>query len=179
MKYFIISDIHGSSYYFEKAMKFYDSFKCVKLLILGDLLYHGPRNDLPYGHDVKKLVKLLNERKDLIIAIKGNCDAEVDQMVLDFQIEDNMYLTINGRNVYLTHGHHDDIKQKFKKGTLVLSGHTHVYKFSYENGVYYFNPGSISLPKQNQEHTFAILENDEITLYDIKGNILNTYKLED
>ncbi len=180
MKYFVISDIHGSYYYFEKAIEYFKKSKCDKIIILGDILYHGPRNDLPYGHNVKNLVSILNQYKDYIIAVKGNCDAEVDQMVLDFKIHDEYNLNIDGINYYLIHGQHLDFddENNSKKGKVILYGHTHIYDFKNINGIYYFNPGSISIPKVYNEHTFAIIENKTIKLYDFEGNRINEYEVE-
>lgn len=177
MKYFILSDIHGSSYYFSKAMEQYDKMKADKLIILGDLLYHGPRNDLPYGHDVKKLVNLLNERKDDIIAIKGNCDAEVDQMVLNFTLHDNVLLKIGDKTLYLTHGHHLKDIHGLEKDTIILYGHTHVPRCEKVDDFYYVNPGSISLPKEDSKHSFLVYEDNIFYLYDLDGNLLNSYKV--
>lgn len=179
MKYLILSDIHGSSYYFEKALEYYDAHHCDKMLILGDLLYHGPRNNLPFGHDVKKLVNLLNDRKKDIVAVKGNCEAEVDQMVLEFPILDCVLLNINNKDVYLTHGHkiNPSSPVALKEKSLVLYGHTHVHKFEMVDGVYYFNPGSVSLPKNNQQNTFAVLENNVLSLMDIEGNLIEKYSI--
>ncbi len=180
MKYFIISDIHGSKYYFEKALKQYDLFHCDKMLILGDLLYHGPRNDLPNGYDVKNLFALLNSRKDDIIAVQGNCDSEVDQLVLDFPLHKEVRMKLFNREVLLTHGHKinpDNLDHLLKKGDLVLYGHKHIHKFENIEGVYYFNPGSISLPRNNQAHSFAIFEEDTISLYDEEGTLIEKYIL--
>ncbi len=179
MKFLILSDIHGSSYYFHKVLEFYKLFKCDKMLILGDLLYHGPRNNLPYGHDVKQLVELLNSFKDNIICVKGNCDAEVDEMVLDFPLYKEFKLHDNNRDIYLLHGHKLNFEEllPFKKNSLVLFGHTHIHDFFISKGVYYFNPGSLSLPKNKQKNSFAILDDDVIFLYDIEGNIIEKYNL--
>lgn len=180
MKYFVISDIHGSCYFFEKALEYYKKNNCKKIIILGDILYHGPRNDLPYGYDVKRLINILNDYKDDIIAVKGNCDAEVDQMVLNFKIYDEYNLKINGINYYLVHGHHLDVNNinNINKGKVILYGHTHIYDFKNINEVNYFNPGSISIPKIHKEHTFAIIENNTIKLCDIEGNILDKYEVK-
>ncbi len=179
MKYLILSDIHGSSYFFEKAMLQYKKNNCDKILLLGDLLYHGPRNNLPYGHDVKKLIDLLNSYKNDIICVKGNCDSEVDQMVLEFNINESAYVNNNNLDVYLTHGHkyNPSMPMNVKKGSLVLYGHTHIHNFEIVDEVYYFNPGSLSLPKNNQVNSFAILEDNELSLFDIDGNLLNKYEL--
>lgn len=178
MKYFVISDIHGSYYYFEKAMKQYDLLKCDKLLILGDMLYHGPRNDLPYGHDVKKLIQALNLRSKEIIAVKGNCEAEVDQMVLNFPINDFASVHFLNHDLYLTHGHHINPEHPIplNKGSVVLYGHTHIYDYKVVDDVIYFNPGSISLPKNNTLHSFATIDEEGIVLYDEDGKMISTYR---
>ena len=180
MKYFILSDIHGSAYYFEKAMVQYDLHQCDQLILLGDLLYHGPRNQLPYGYDVKKLVQILNERKKDILAIKGNCDAEVDEMVLSFPLKKSAILNWDNRKVYMTHGHHlnEETFDFLPENSLVLSGHTHVSGFKKEQGLYFFNPGSISLPKENTANSFAIYEANHLFLYDVTGKILNSFLLQ-
>lgn len=179
MKYFILSDIHGSAYYFKKAMIQFDALHCDKLLLLGDLLYHGPRNDLPHGFDVKTLVNLFNERKEQILAIQGNCDAEVDQMVLSFPLNKELIIKENKRTLYLTHGHH--LKEidfsNLSKNSLILYGHTHIPTFYMKEDLYYFNPGSISLPKENNKHTFGIYEENHLYLYDEDGNLLHQYTL--
>ncbi len=176
MKYFIVSDIHGSSYYFKQALKFYDEFDCDYLIILGDLLYHGPRNDLPEGFNVKELVKLLNERKKFIICVKGNCDSEVDQMVLEFPINDMVMLNCFNKNILMTHGHKYSVENPFKiKSDIVLYGHFHIPDYRKIENTIYFNPGSISLPKKNSPHSFAIMDEEGIKLYSCDGELLNVY----
>lgn len=165
MKYLIASDLHGSSYYVEKLEKIIKDEKPNKIILLGDLLYHGPRNAFPEQYDTVKVINILNSYKDSIIAVRGNCDAEVDQMVLEFPImDDYKVLEVDGLKLYLTHGHLNE-KVPYQDGILV-HGHTHVYHLSKE----YINPGSLSLPKVNNEHTYIVYENRCFRLFDIEGN---------
>ena len=170
MKYLIFSDVHGSSYYMSKIIHYFKKFHCDKLICLGDLLYHGPRNNLPYGHNPKEVVKLINEYKDRILMVKGNCEAEVDQMVLDFPIYETANL-FDKRNIVLTHGHHINPTNPIPvlEGSIVFYGHTHISKVDLVEGVYYINPGSISLPKDNTKHRFIVLEDDLCEWYDSDG----------
>jgi putative phosphoesterase len=130
MKWLIASDIHGSLYYGKKLIEQIKKEEPDKVIFLGDILYHGPRNDLPNDYNPKELIKLLNEYKDKIISVRGNCDSEVDQMVLEFPImADYMILTINDLTIFATHGHLYDVENiPFKGIDVVLSGHTHVQK---------------------------------------------------
>lgn len=177
MKYLIISDIHGSYYYLNKVLKIFDENKCDKIIILGDILYHGPRNDLPKEYNPKKVISLLNELSNKIIAIKGNCDAEVDEMVLSFKLNQD-YILNDSLNIYLTHGHHLNFNSQdnFSGIDIVLYGHTHVHKIEKRNNTMYINPGSISLAKEDLINSFAIMENNTINIYDFNMNVLLTYK---
>ena len=168
MKYLILSDLHGSlsSLIYKEVLD--ESFD--KVILLGDILYHGPRNDLPSDYNPKVLIKELNEIKDKILCIKGNCDAEVDQMVLDFKIEDYLNLNINGLNAHFEHGHHLDLYKG--NADIIIYGHTHIHELVRKNGVIYFNPGSIALPKMNQEKTFAVWEDRTIKIYNINKEVV-------
>ena len=179
MKYLIVSDIHGALDSAQIVCDVFKKEKCDKILCLGDILYHGPRNDLPNEYKPKEVVKLLNEYKDYIVAITGNCDAEVDAMVLAFKFNYTLDLDINGFNAHLEHGHHLDelLNKNYQKYDIVLYGHTHIPDNSEKNGVKFFNPGSITLPKNNTKRSYAIWENNIITLYDILGNVIDTLKL--
>ena len=176
-KYLICSDIHGSEPSFIKVYDYFINNNFDKLIILGDLLYHGPRNDLPEGYHPKGIIPLVNKLKDKIIMVKGNCEAEVDQMVLDFPIHNSKKMKINGKNVYLVHGHHlDKYHNKYKSGDIVLYGHTHVSKSETINGIRFINPGSTSIPKENTKKSFLVLEGDILRLMDLDGNIINEEK---
>lgn len=183
MKFLVLSDIHGSAESLEKALASFEK-ECDAIIMLGDYLNHGPRNPLPQGWDTKRTAELLNERKKKLICVRGNCDSEVDQMMLSFPCLTS-YSTIalpasNGiRRLFIHHGHlynREELASWLPKGTIVLSGHTHVTSMEEENGLFYFNPGSISLPKSDDGKTCGILEVDgdsvKVSLYNIEGNLI-------
>lgn len=175
MKWFIVSDIHGSFYYAQKAVEAFNKEKADKMLLLGDVLYHGPRNDLPREYNPKAVISILNDIKDKIICVRGNCDAEVDQMVLDFPIMAD-YIIINdcGVTIFATHGH------KFNEEELpsvsfdvLLHGHTHVPKNTRHEKYTYINPGSASIPKEESHNGYVIFENGSFTFKDFDGKIID------
>ena len=172
MKYLIASDIHGSKGSSEIILEKFNKFGCDKIILLGDILYHGPRNDLPEDYAPKKVIETLNSVSDKIVAVQGNCDAEVDQMVLNFKLHENFEFEECGVKFYLTHGHHVNAEcpADLKVGTVVLHGHTHVIKKDEVQGVTYINIGSITLPKNGTPKCFAVLENGEIKIYDLDEN---------
>lgn len=165
MKLLIASDIHGSAYYCEKLIAAYKASGAERMLLLGDLLYHGPRNDLPKDYNPKKVIAMLNEIGEELLCVRGNCDTEVDQMVLDFPIlADYAIIEWKGRRIYATHGHHfnPDNPPKLKTGDILLNGHTHVPKWEPfgDRGNWYLNPGSVSIPKEGSAHSYVILDKD-------------------
>lgn len=179
MKLMIISDIHGSYSCLKKVIDIFEEEKADKLLILGDILYHGPRNPLPLGHDPKKVVTLLNQYKDKIIAVRGNCDAEVDQMVLEFNImADYIQFYVDDRCFFLTHGHHYDKDHLayLNKGDVLVYGHYHVPILEKQDDIFVVNPSSISLPKQG-ERSYMIYENNEFTIYTLEKQVVMNMKL--
>ena len=177
-KYLICSDIHGSEPSFLKVLSYFNENKFDKLIVLGDLLYHGPRNDLPEGYHPKGIIPKINEIKDRVIMVKGNCEAEVDQMVLDFHIFNTKKLIINSKVIHLVHGHHlDKLHNSYLPNEIVFYGHTHVYKFEEINGVKYINPGSTSIPKENPQKTFMTLINNKVNLYDLDYNLLGSWEI--
>ena len=150
MKLLIASDIHGSAFWCRKLMDLAQAENPDKLILLGDLLYHGPRNDLPRDYAPKQVIPMLSAWKDKIIAVRGNCEAEVDQMVLPFPcMADYAELLVEGKTFYLTHGHHHnpDNLPPLEAGSIFLSGHTHVKMDRVIDGVRCLNPGSVSIPK--------------------------------
>ena len=163
MKLLIASDLHGSAYYTEKLLRAIEVEQPDKVLLLGDLLYHGPRNDLPRDYAPKKVIEMLNSVKEKLLCVRGNCEAEVDQMVLSFPVlAEYGVLFLEGRTIYAIHGH-KNMELPFCKGDLVFSGHTHVPKIEEKNGIYYANPGSVSIPKEGSAHGYMMLCDD--TLY--------------
>ncbi len=175
MKYFVLSDIHGCITYVEKALEIFDSSDCDKLLLLGDLLYHGPRNPLVDEYSPVKVISLLNKYKDRIIAIRGNCDSEVDQMVLDFpMMSDYTQIVIDNTNIFVTHGHLFDENNlpKLMKGDVFINGHYHVPVAKEVDGIYLLNPGSITLPKDDSKRSYGILTSKSFEIYDLDKNIV-------
>lgn len=166
MKYMIASDIHGSAFYCREMLKAYDREQADRLIILGDILYHGPRNDLPKEYAPKEVVTMLNERRETLFCVRGNCDTEVDQMVLEFPVlAEYCLLEINGQLLYITHGHKHNPKNPplLKNSDILLNGHTHIpacKTFITEGGAecIYMNPGSVSIPKGNSEHGYMTVE---------------------
>lgn len=183
MKIFIASDIHGSSFYCKKMIEAFNTEKADRILLLGDILYHGPRNDLPEGYAPKEVITMLNPLADRMICVRGNCDGEVDDMVLDFPvlaeyaiISDN---SLENNIIFATHGHHYNAASlpKLIKGDVLLHGHTHIPAFQNVEGVYVVNPGSVSIPKENSEHSYMIFENSEFTRKSLDGKILASFRV--
>lgn len=175
-KLMIASDIHGSAYYCRKLLERFNEEKPDRLILLGDILYHGPRNDLPEEYDPKKVIEMLNPLRNQIICVCGNCDTQVDQMVLDFNVlAEQAYVSCNDRDLVLVHGHKLDDKNMpaLKEGDILLCGHTHVPKCERKNGYIYMNPGSVSIPKEQSEHSYMILE-DHFYWKDLDGNVYKT-----
>ena len=161
MKLLIASDIHGSAYYCRKLLEAYKKEDADKLILLGDILYHGPRNDLPEEYAPKEVIAMLNPMKQEILCVRGNCDTEVDQMVLEFPIlADYGFLYERGRMIFLTHGHvfNENHLPMLKKGDILLHGHTHVPVCREHEEYIYMNPGSVSIPKEGSEHSYMTYE---------------------
>ena len=161
MKLIIASDIHVSAYWCQELMELVQQEQPDRLILLGDLLYHGPRNDLPRDYCPKQVIPMLSSLKEKIIAVRGNCEAEVDQMVLPFPcMADFCQLLLDGKTFYLTHGHHacPDALPPLPEGSVFLSGHTHVKLDETRNGIRCLNPGSVSIPKDGS-HSCLIYEN--------------------
>ena len=173
MKIMVASDIHGSAYYCQKMTEAYKNSGAQKLLLLGDILYHGPRNDLPKEYAPKKVIEMLNNISDEILCVRGNCDTEVDQMVLKFNIMAEYAIIYDGeRMIFATHGHkfNKDNLPSLKKGDILLHGHTHIPVNESIDGITVMNPGSVSIPKENSWHGYMIIENGTYTWYDFDGN---------
>ena len=165
MKLVLASDLHGSALYTGQLMKRIEAEAPDRVLLLGDLLYHGPRNDLPEGYAPKQVIPMLNGIKEKIVAVRGNCEAEVDQMVLPFPcMADFSQLLVDGVTLYLTHGHHHNPENlpPLPEGSVFLSGHTHVKIDEVHKGVRCLNPGSVSIPKDGS-HSCLIFENGKFS----------------
>ena len=180
MKLMFISDIHGSSYWAEKAIDKFNEEKADKLVILGDILYHGPRNDLPKEYNCKKVIALLNPLKNKIIAVRGNCDSEVDQMVLDFMMtSDFATIDVDGHHFFLTHGHlfNEEKLPLLNDKDIFVYGHIHKPVAKEENGIYILNHSSISLPKEGV-NSYGIYENHEFVIKDFDNQVVKKIKLK-
>ena len=162
MKWMIASDLHGSARYCRQMVEAFEREGADRLLLLGDLLYHGPRNDLPDGYAPKEVIPLLNGLKPKLCCVRGNCEAEVDQMVLSFPVmADYCILPVGETLVYATHGHIYNKKNlpPLAPGDVLLHGHTHVPAWeTFGDGTLYLNPGSLSIPKENSPHSYMTLK---------------------
>lgn len=177
----IVSDIHGSYAALRKVVNQWEILKAEQIILLGDLLYHGPRNDLPEDYNPKQCIALFNSLKEHIVAVRGNCDAEVDQMVLDFPLmSDYKVLENDGHSIFLTHGHlySETTLPALRTGDIFLSGHTHLPVMYEQNGIHFLNPGSISIPKGGSAASFGLLEGNRFQLMSLHGECLATYICE-
>jgi putative phosphoesterase len=182
MKILIASDIHGSLKYCNKLVEQYKKENCDKLILLGDILYHGPRNDLPEEYNPKGVIALLNSMSNEILTVRGNCEAEVDDMVLDFNVlAEYAILYIENRLVFLTHGHKFNPQNmpKLKKGDILFNGHTHISMIKKCGDILYINPGSVSIPKEDTPRGYIILSENEIIHKNLDGDVLEKYSLEE
>lgn len=182
MKYLFASDIHGSAYYCRKLLEVFEESGAKRLVLLGDLLYHGPRNDLPKEYCPKDVFAMLNQYKDSILAVRGNCDSEVDQMVLEFpMMADYCVLELDGKTLFATHGHlfHEDCLPNISSKDVLIHGHTHVLTAKTKDGILILNPGSVALPKEDNPPTYAILEDGVFTIMDFEGSIVKQVNLSE
>ena len=174
MKWMIASDLHGSAYYCRKMLEAFEREGADRLFLLGDLLYHGPRNDLPREYAPKEVIPLLNGKKEKLLCVRGNCDAEVDQMVLEFPVlADYAVLLVGQRLIYATHGHIYHVKNlpPLAPGDVLLHGHTHVPAWTeFGQGNLYLNPGSVSIPKENSPHSYVTLEGNTMQWKELESS---------
>ncbi len=180
MKIFVASDIHGSETFGKKMLERFEAEGTERMLLLGDLLYHGPRNDLPEGYAPKAMIDMLNAYKDRIYCVRGNCDAEVDQMVLTFPVmADYCIIPVGKRVIYATHGHiyNENHLPPMMEGDVLLHGHTHLLTAQKKDTYYLLNPGSVSIPKGGNPHSYAILEDTVFTIKDLEGNVITEIDL--
>lgn len=179
MKIFFISDVHGSQYYLEKALQCYKEEGADHIVLLGDALYHGPRNPLPKDYNPQAVASLLNSYKDKIIAVRGNCDSEVDQMLIEYpMMSDYSIILCNNRRLFLTHGHmyNEDNLPNLSSDDVFIHGHTHLPVAKKHKGIYILNPGSVTLPKENFPNSYAILQDDLFQIKDLNGEIIKEIK---
>ena len=174
MKLMFASDIHGSALFCERMLEAFRREGAERLCLLGDILYHGPRNDLPEGHAPKKVISLLNPMKERLLCVRGNCDTEVDQMVLEFPVlADYAVLPVGQRLIYATHGHIYHVKNlpPLAPGDVLLHGHTHVPAWTeFGQGNLYLNPGSVSIPKEDSPHSYMTLEGNTMQWKELESS---------
>ena len=172
MRLMIASDIHGSAKWCEQLLEAWKRERPERLVLLGDLLYHGPRNDLPEGYVPKEVIAMLNDIAPHLLCVRGNCEAEVDQMVLSFPVmADYSVLLVDGHSIYVTHGHvhNEDNPPPLQFGDILLCGHTHIPCCHRHEDFIYVNPGSVSIPKQNTPHSYIMLEDGRMVWKDLDG----------
>ena len=178
MKLMIASDIHGSAYYCKQLLAAFEREQADRLLLLGDILYHGPRNDLPRDYAPKEVLAMLNGQKERVFCVRGNCDTEVDQMVLEFPIlADYCILPVGERLVYATHGHKHNLQAlpPLQKGDILLHGHTHIPAWErFGDNNLYLNPGSVSIPKAGSAYGYMTLNGKEFAWKSLEGETYHT-----
>lgn len=180
MKVLIASDLHGSSHYVAQLVEAIEREQPDRILLLGDLLYHGPRNALPEGYDCPKTMDMLNRYQEKIVAVRGNCDSEVDQMVLTFpMLGDYALLEVDGTVLYATHGHlwNESKLPPMAKGTVLLNGHTHVPVCHPHETYTFMNPGSVSIPKEGSAHSYMTVEKGRFCWKDLSGKVYMEHTL--
>ncbi len=180
MKYIIASDVHGSAYWCKKLIDAFEKEKAAKLILLGDVLYHGPRNDLPLEYDPKAVIEMLNNLKGKVLCVRGNCDSEVDAMVLNFPIlADYAIIPCEHATIFLTHGHiyNENNLPPLCDGDVLVHGHTHIPVCKKKENFFVINPGSVSIPKENSHHGYMTFESGKFTLKDFDGNEIKTLQI--
>ena len=178
MKYLVASDIHGSLKYAQRLLDIYQEEKASALILLGDLYYHGPRNPLPDGYNPMEVSKLFNSFTDSLYVVRGNCDAEVDEMISTFKFCDHIELNINDKKYYFTHGHHENIDNIPNGVDILVYGHFHTGFIKEKDGVICINSGSTTLPKNNTKNSYLIIDNQDIYLKDLERNIIDSIKVK-
>lgn len=173
MKVLVISDIHGSGYYAEKIKELNEKEKPDKIILLGDIYYHGPRNQLTQEYKPMKVAEVLNSLKEKLLVVRGNCDSQVDEDISEFEFQNHILMDINGKKYYFTHGHKYNIEKiPYEDFDILIYGHIHQGFIQEKEGLIFANPGSISLPKCNTEHSYIVLEENKIILKNVNIEVL-------
>ena len=176
MKILVASDLHGSLAWTKKLLSVFEMGDFDKIILLGDLYYHGPRNPLPDEYDPMGVCERLNALADKLVAIRGNCDAEVDQMISDFKFKDEYAFELAGKKIFMSHGQNFNIEQfPDENFDVMFYGHFHVNFIKEQNGKVFVNPGSVSLPKNNTKNSYAIIDENGISVFDFEQNLIQNY----
>lgn len=182
MKLMFASDIHGSVSCCKKMLERFKEENAGQLILLGDLLYHGPRNPLPENYSPAETAELLNGISEYILCVRGNCEAEVDQMMLDFPVlaDYAALFTEDGRTVYCTHGHlfKGENKLPIKRNSIIIEGHSHIYTAEKREDHYYINTGSVTLPKNGNQKSYVIYENGRFSVRNMSGSELSWINIQ-
>lgn len=176
MKILVISDIHGSKYYAQKIKEIFFKENADKIILLGDLYYHGPRNPLTKEYDPKAVCEILNSLSQNILCVRGNCDAEVDEMISNFKFNDYINLDLNGKKFFFTHGHKYNMDNIPSEVDVLVYGHFHTGFIKEKDGVLCINAGSITLPKNETKNSYLIINDDEIILKDVEETEIEKIK---
>ena len=176
MKYLVASDIHGSLYYAKKVIEAFEKEKADKIILLGDLYYHGPRNPLPPYYNPMEVSKIFNSISDKLLVVRGNCDAVVDEMISEFKFTDNLILKINNKMFMFTHGHQINIDNRPNDIDILVYGHFHTGFIKEEKGMVFVNSGSTTLPKNNTPHSYLVIDEEYIKLKDFDNNVIDEIK---
>lgn len=182
MKLMFASDIHGSETCCRRMAEIYREEQADRLILLGDLLYHGARNELPEGYRPKGVAEILNGMKEELLCVRGNCDSEVDQMVLEFPVMADYALLAEGKHtLFLTHGHHwnTETLPPLKAGDILVNGHTHIPAAERREGILYLNPGSVTMPKGGFPRSYMIWDHGMFAIKDMDGKIIIECRPED
>ena len=179
-KIMFASDLHGSGDFTSSLVTYFNYEGADRLVLLGDILYHGPRNPLPQGYAPKEVISFLTPIADRILAVRGNCDTEVDELVLPFPLVDYAVIALDDRMIHLSHGHKygEDNPPPMKKGDILIGGHTHVAKKAVKDGFVYLNPGSVSLPKERTPQGYILFDGKTFEFKHFGGVTYDSYTIE-
>ncbi len=178
MKYLICSDIHGSKKAVERILELKKEEKADKVILLGDIYNHGPRNPFPEEYKPMDVASLINSIKEDLIVVKGNCDSEVDTLISEFDFLDNTVIVDNNKTVFCTHGHvYNNETPPKTKFSAVIYGHFHTGFIEKIGDTVFANAGSVSLPKNNTKKSYILIDNGTLYLKDLEKNIIDKIEL--
>lgn len=182
MKLFFASDLHGCLAATEKTLDLFVQSGAEHLVLLGDILNHGPRNPVPEAYSPPQVAERLNQYAERIIAVRGNCDSEVDQMLLSFpmMMDYSWVLLESGQRLFLTHGHlyNGANIPALKAGDVLVHGHTHIAMAHKQQDIVVFNPGSVTFPRENQPASYGLYHAGQLSVMSLQGELLHTCRID-